>query len=288
MIDRSARDLAAWRRTQETQETTMVKALLDDHEEACRLRLEMAMDGVQAHIDGRWQAPKVGTIVVRQLPKASPRPMRGAVVARRYVCGLGTGDELARGIKATIHHAGWHEIEVAKIVGDGAPWIWNVAKTHFPDIPQVLDSYHLSEHCYEAAHVRYPNAPDHAKAWVEGKLSACLRDRVGDVLGALKRMRPRQPTVRHALEQLVGYVETNRSRLRYKTPWSKGLAVGSGAVEGACKHVVQARCKRAGMRWKQPGFLAVLELRVARLNDTLDAFWASRGLNMPAVSCPTK
>ncbi len=49
-----------------------------------------------------------------------------------------------------------------------------------------------------------------------------------------------------------------------------------------CKHVIQSRFKRAGMRWKQPGFLNVLALRIARLNTTLQAFWASRGLVIPA------
>jgi hypothetical protein len=57
-----------------------VQALLDDPTEASRLRLEIAMDGVKAHIDGGWHEPKVGTIVVRQLPTPSPRPERGAVV----------------------------------------------------------------------------------------------------------------------------------------------------------------------------------------------------------------
>jgi hypothetical protein len=284
LIDSSAHALAAWRRAQEAQEHAVVQALLTDHEEASRLRLEIARDGVKAHIDGRWHEPKVGTIVVRQLPKPSPRPMRGAVVARRDVCVVGSADELASRINATIAHAGWHTIEVAAILGDGASWIWNVADVHCPGVRQPLDSYHRSEHFYEVAHVRYPDAPARAKTWVEGKLSACLRDRVGDGIGALKRMRPRQPTVRRALAQLVGYVENNRGRIRYKTPWYQGLAVGSGSGEGACKPVMQARCKRAGMRWKQPGFLHVLALRVARLNDTLDAFWASRGLTMPLAT----
>ena len=65
--------------------------------------------------------------------------------------------------------------------------------------------------------------------------------------------------MRQALGQLLHSVESNRNRLDYKEPWHTGLAVGSGSVEGACKHVMQARFKRVGMRWKAQGFLHVLE-----------------------------
>jgi hypothetical protein len=76
-------------------------------------------------------------------------------------------------------------------LGNGAPWIWNIADAHFPGVRQILDYYHINEHLYEVAHLLHPDHPEHAKAWVEEKLSACLRDRVGDVIGALKRIRPR-------------------------------------------------------------------------------------------------
>ena len=115
---------------------------------------------------------------------------------------------------------------------------------------------------------------------MDQKLGALLADRVGEVLSALKRMRPWKQAVREGLAQLIGYVEHNRTRIRYQEPWHTGLAVGSGAVEGACKHVLQSRFKRAGMRWKQPGFLNVLALRIAHLNGTFQAFWASRGLTV--------
>jgi hypothetical protein len=113
---------------------------------------------------------------------------------------------------------------------------------------------------------------------VDQNMGALLMDHVGVVLSALKRMRPWKKAVRDVLTQLIGDVQRNPSRIRYQEPWRHGLAVGSGAVEGACKHVIHSRFKRAGMRWKSPGFLNVLALRLARLNGTFQAFWASRGL----------
>ena len=117
-----------------------------------------------------------------------------------------------------------------------------------------------------------------ATAWVAQNMGALLTDRVGEVLRALKRMRPWKQAIREALTQLIGDVERHRTRIRYQEPWHQGLAVGSGAVEGACKPIVHSRFKRAGMRWKPPGFLHVLALRIARLDTALQASWASRGL----------
>ena len=93
---------------------------------------------------------------------------------------------------------------------------------------------------------------------MEQKLGALLRTHVGEVLSALKRRRPWQQAIHDALAPLIGYVERTRPRLRDQEPWHTGLAVGSGAGEGGGKHVIQRRFKRAGMRWKQPGFLHVL------------------------------
>lgn len=282
LIDSTAQDLQRWQTACETREAAAVADVLASSNGAADLRVEIAMDGVMAHIDGRWQEAKVATLLVRQLEAAPEEPMLGAVLARRYVCVLGAAEDLAVGIKEIIRTAGWERIPLGEILGDGAPWIWTVADAHFPGVRQTLDYYHLSEHLYAFAHLLYPLNPARAKAWVEQKLGALLTDRVGDVLSALKRMRPWQKTVRDGLAQLLGYLQRNRSRIRYQEPWHRGLAVGSGAVEGACKHVIQSRFKRAGMRWKQPGFLDVLALRIARLNETFQAFWASRGLVVPA------
>ena len=44
-------------------------------------------------------------------------------------------------------------------------------------------------------------------------------------------------------------------------------------VEGACGYLVKDRMQQAGMRWKQVGAQAVLDLRAVRLNGDRDAYW---------------
>jgi hypothetical protein len=280
IMDRTAEDLTTWQAEREAQEAEVVGHALAADDTAAELRVEIAMDGVTAHIDERWQQPKVATIQVRRLDAQAEEPTLGAVLARRYVCVLGSAEELATRVTQGLREAGWEHLPMGEILGDGAPWIWNVAEAHFPGVRQTLDYYHLSEHLYTFAHLLYPTNPAGAKAWVDQNMGALLTDRVGEVLGALKRRRPGKKAIRQALTQLIGYVERNRSRITYHEPWRTGLAVGSGAVEGACKHVIHSRFKRAGMRWKQSGFLNVLVLRIAQLNGTFPAFWASRGLTV--------
>ena len=45
------------------------------------------------------------------------------------------------------------------------------------------------------------------------------------------------------------------------------MSVGSGVVEGACKHLVGLRFKRKSTRWTKAGARAVLHLRLDRLSN---------------------
>jgi hypothetical protein len=136
---------------------------------------------------------------VRQLEAQAKEPTLGAILGRRYAGILGSGEDLAVRLKQAIREAGWEHIPLGEIGGDGAPWIWTVADTHFPGGRQTLDDYQLSEHLYGFAHLLYPHNLAGAKAWVDEKLGALLTTQVGEVLRALKRMRPRKKTLWDAL-----------------------------------------------------------------------------------------
>jgi hypothetical protein len=49
--------------------------------------------------------------------------------------------------------------------------------------------------------------------------------------------------------------------------WKLAYPIGSGMVEGACRHLVKDRMEQSGMRWKIAGAQAVLSLRAIYLND---------------------
>ena len=55
-----------------------------------------------------------------------------------------------------------------------------------------------------------------------------------------------------------------------------GYPIGTGVVEGACRHLVKDRMEQTGMRWRIAGAQAVLSLRAIYLNDDWDTFHADR------------
>ena len=55
--------------------------------------------------------------------------------------------------------------------------------------------------------------------------------------------------------------------------WRRVIPIGSGVVEGACRHLVKDRMERTGMRWIPSGAQAMLDLRATYLNGDWNAFW---------------
>jgi hypothetical protein len=159
LIDSTAQDRQQWQAARETQEAEVVADGVGSGDSVAALRVEIAMDGVMAHIDGRWQEAKVATVLVRRFEVPVEEPTLGAVLARRYVGVVGAAEELAARIQQVIRAAHWERIPVGEILGDGAVWIWKVADRHFPGVRQTLDYYHLSEHLYAFANLHYPNNP---------------------------------------------------------------------------------------------------------------------------------
>ncbi len=68
------------------------------------------------------------------------------------------------------------------------------------------------------------------------------------------------------------YLETHQQRTRYADFRAAGWPVGSGVVEGGCKHVINMRFKRKSTRWTKRGAQAVLWLRI----DWLNGRWSAR------------
>ena len=71
---------------------------------------------------------------------------------------------------------------------------------------------------------------------------------------------------RRLLREMIGYMEGAKDRMDYERYAREGWPIGSGAIEGTCKHLVKERFNVTGARWRRGNIPAVLALRVAQAN----------------------
>src|SRR5436305_2501116 len=142
----------------------------------------------------------------------------------------------------------------------------------------ILDLFHVLERLWKVAWCFFEEKTEKREAhrWVEERLKRLLEGRVDSVIRGMRYRAtqrglkgPKQKTVRDAAD----YFEGNRDRMKYDAYLAAGYPIGSGVVEGACRHLVKDRMERTGMRWLPSGAQAMLDLRGTYLNGDWDAFW---------------
>jgi hypothetical protein len=85
------------------------------------------------------------------------------------------------------------------------------------------------------------------------------------VIRERERWRPTSEAAPKVRREAWGYLRRHRERLHSPLDVREGFAIGTGAVEGACKNRVGARLKGAGMRWNAATARPGVPLRAALL-----------------------
>ena len=140
---------------------------------------------------------------------------------------------------------------------------------------ELVDFFHAAEQLKAATDAAYGERNAHGRAQYE-KHRHVLRHEHGGVervIRALRYLRGKHPR-RKRIKEVLGYFCRNRKRMDYAGAAQRGLPIGSGVVEAACKTLVTERMKRSGMRWREDGGQAILTLRG----------WAQSGRFAPAWS----
>jgi hypothetical protein len=164
------------------------------------------------------------------------------------------------------------------VLGDGAPWIWNLADEHFPGAIQIVDLYHAKEHLSAVAKAIYGAGSDLAAPWAQQRHDELENGHLDALLGALDRHAPTHDEAR----KCHTYIARNRLRMAYPQFRAQGLCVGSGVVEAGCKVVIATRLKRAGMHWTVAGANAIIALRACKLSGRFEDFWQRRSTQAAA------
>jgi len=182
--------------------------------------------------------------------------------SKRYGAHLGEPSALSEPLRQQAAAFGLKESAEVVAIADGAPWIWKLMETCFPGAEGVVDFYHASQHLSECAREVFGEGSPEGSAWLD-RMCRALKERGGEwVCGLLKGWLGELPKrKRKAVKAVLKYMEPRRDKMRYPEFLARGLDIGSGPIESACKNVIARRLKGPGMRWDPANATAMAALR---------------------------
>lgn len=222
----------------------------------------------------RSREVKIGAVFTQSSVDDEGRPVRDPG-STTYVGRIEGVDPFGDRLYAEARRRGLGRARRVVMIGDGAPWIWNLADLHFPGAIQIVDFYHAAEHLGELARALYPEDEKKRKSWYKrmrrklkkGKVAAIVKDLRGLKLKGKKK---------EAAEKAACYLEKNRERMRYDKFRRQGLFIGSGVVEAGCKSVIGGRLKQSGMHWSVRGANSIIALRCCIESARFEDYWEER------------
>lgn len=219
--------------------------------------IEFSTDGTNVNTTGGWREMRVGIFSKRH--RGEPADVTNwhcrdlpSPHVRLSFAAIETADRFRSRWSRWVSRLGIDDTSQITALGDGASWIWEGAAMHFAGHDGVLDIFHALEHVAETAKGLFGKHLDKASQWRDQAREALL---VGgwpsmfDLLRATKRNVSRGRWAKHG-RPLEKYLGKRKEQLDYPRRLAAGQSIGSGQVEGACKHMIGRRLKQTGARWR--------------------------------------
>jgi hypothetical protein len=180
----------------------------------------------------------------------------------------GKREGFERYVRQTGLKMGQLQAQQVVFIADGAKHNWEIRQNNFPKSVGILDFYHALEHLGAFCDL-YTNQQSGKQAYARWR-TMLYKGRILQVLEDMKAVVYTKISTPDEAVKHINYFRNNMSRMEYDLYRARGYPIGSGLVEGQCKLVVNRRFKGNGMRWKAADNDAVLDVRLAILNNTLD------------------
>jgi hypothetical protein len=224
--------------------------------------------GKQEDGTAKTREAKLGCIFTQTTTNEEGEPVRDKH-STTYFGAIETSDSFSKRLYAEAINRGVDSAEKVVVIGDGAKWIWNLAKDNFPDAVQIVDLYHAKEHLGEF--IKTVVSDVDAQANLKSEWFSLLDDgEIDELTTQMNRLAAFSPDRQDALERDVNYFFENAARMKYADFKKQKLFAGSGVIEAGCKNVIGKRLKQSGMHWSVHGANAIIALRCAILSDNFD------------------
>lgn len=175
-------------------------------------------------------------------------------------------------VKALALRMGLRKAQAVAFIADGAPPLWRWAEQNLPaGTVLIQDLWHVLEHLSDLAKDLFGQAaPETFERWK----TLMVDSRVDEVIAELDREHARRHRgPRERLADELRYLRSGRARMDYARYAREGWPLGSGAIEGDCKHLIKERFGRTGARWRRKNIDPMAALRLSIANGEWDHDW---------------
>lgn len=248
-----------------------------------RDRASLSSDGVMILLrEEGWKEVKVTTMAQVEVLAASQRRGEGSRRANdplvrlhhaSYQAGVWDADTMERYQYAEGLRRGLHQCPILSTTNDAAGWIDRITVTNFPTVVSIVDWIHADQRVWDVGNEVLGDGTSAARQWVDAQLDALWDGKalaVAQTIAALP-----QAATNPLVKQAQGYFQSYHARMDYPAYRAAGYPIGSGAVEGANRSMVQHRMKRPGPGWVRRTAQAMLAALSEWHSNRFEVAWTS-------------
>jgi hypothetical protein len=139
----------------------------------------------------------------------------------------------------------------------------------------IMDIIHVSEYLWDASTAFNVESSSASERWVTERLQNVLQGNAAQVAAGMRRsatLRGLTDKQREPVDIAARYLRNHKSYMRYNSYLAAGLPIGTGVIEGACRHLVCDRMDGVA-RWSLKGAESVLRMRALRSSGDFDQYW---------------
>lgn len=157
----------------------------------------------------------------------------------------------------------------------------------------VVDYYHACLYVTKLAEALFGKETKEAASWA-AKMRRWLKNKKSGILRVLHSAAAHAwrleltPEEQKAYDDAYKYLQTRKGFMDYWSCRRRGLAIGSGITEAACKTLFTQRFKQSGMKWSLEGGQVVVDLRVIWISKLWRNVFATYVKRSPQAEGRTK
>ena len=165
---------------------------------------------------------------------------------------------------------------------DGGRPLWGYLedrRERFAEYEKLLDYFHVTEHLSQAAEALFGKKDGFGSRWYRNWCTKLKTDEwaVDALIRSMRYHRRKRKLTKASLKEFevhFGFFRRNRQWMNYECFLKRGLPIGSGPTEAACKTIVKERMCRSGMRWSRERGKSVLTIRAICKSGQWEETWS--------------